>query len=162
MRHYSQCLYYLSCSALPLAFFGSFAGASLNLWLPVSSCLGIFVGVGLRDCCSQITTHIRRTLRRKLFRWLDANDPLLPRYRSRTVHSLATIDAGLVSRRTSPSPTLNRTDSLGTILTTFSTTSLNDRDRYHSESSGHVDQNNDIQPTSTHVDSPTINPWADN
>ncbi|KAF2444658.1 hypothetical protein P171DRAFT_520782 [Karstenula rhodostoma CBS 690.94] len=73
-----QCLYYLFCTAFPLAFFGSFPNIALHLWLPVSSCLGIFVGIALRDCYAHTTKRMRRCIRETLLRWLPAREPLLP------------------------------------------------------------------------------------
>ncbi|KAF2181800.1 hypothetical protein K469DRAFT_257338 [Zopfia rhizophila CBS 207.26] len=76
-RFILRCLYYLICAMLPLAFFGSFSNGDLHLWLPTSFTLGIFVGVGLKDCCSLVT--LSRT-RRYLLRLLGSDEPILPRY----------------------------------------------------------------------------------
>jgi hypothetical protein len=64
--------------AFPLAFFGSFPNVALHLWLPICSCLGIFVGIALRDCCAHTNIRVRQCTRRVLLEWLCAREPLLP------------------------------------------------------------------------------------
>ncbi|KAK7191118.1 hypothetical protein PSPO01_02427 [Paraphaeosphaeria sporulosa] len=73
-----QCFYYLFCMAVLLAFFGSFPNVALHLWLPISSCLGIFVGIALRDCYTHTTKRTRQCIHKALLGWTRAREPLLP------------------------------------------------------------------------------------
>ncbi|KAF2689412.1 hypothetical protein K458DRAFT_384059 [Lentithecium fluviatile CBS 122367] len=165
-----RCFYYLLCSALPLAFFGSFNGAAPHLWLPISSCIGIFIGVAFCDFYTHTTRRAVQRLRRKLLQLLNADEPSLPRYQfyfqpSTTVRDVATGSTDHPGVLTgdkqhvslSMTPEFNNPVRAGTeFLSTRPISDVNERP------CDDINQERYPRRTPAMDDSSIVNPWADN